>query len=160
VVFALVPELKGCRAHGATRWLSPRRALIQLSFRYRTDDHFWFTFFHEAAHILLHRKRAIFLEADEHEGNEEEEANRFAADFLVPPQHLEGVTAESLSKQFIVGLADDIGVSPGIVAGRLQHDGLIPYSRYADLRVRIDWELEEDMKASNEQQGPSRGSTR
>jgi Zn-dependent peptidase ImmA (M78 family) len=38
------------------RWLTPAKALIQLSFRYQTDDHLWFTLFHEIAHVLRHDK--------------------------------------------------------------------------------------------------------
>jgi Zn-dependent peptidase ImmA (M78 family) len=27
--------------------------------QHKSDDHFWFTFFHEAAHVLLHSKKNI-----------------------------------------------------------------------------------------------------
>ena len=64
VAVAFVPELPRTRVCGATRWLSPTKALIQLSLRYKTDDQLWFTFFHEAAHILLHSKKTIFVESD------------------------------------------------------------------------------------------------
>src|SRR5262249_31242331 len=57
VCVVFVPEIPGTSVWGATRWLSATRALIQLSLRYKMDDHFWFTFFHEAGHILLHRRR-------------------------------------------------------------------------------------------------------
>jgi lipid A disaccharide synthetase len=43
VAVVFVPELSGSRASGVARWLTPAKALIQLSFRYRTDDHLWFT---------------------------------------------------------------------------------------------------------------------
>ena len=39
VVF--VPELPNTCTWGATRWLSQSNALIQLSLRYKTDDHLW-----------------------------------------------------------------------------------------------------------------------
>lgn len=148
VAVEFVPQLKGCRAHGSTRWLSPRRALIQLSLRYRSDDQLWFTFFHEAAHILLHRKKDIFLEFDDHgdatkEEEEEEEANRFAADFLIPPRDFKRIKEWSVySKAAISQFAKEIGVSPGIVVGRLQHEGLLPYSHCNELKVRFKWENE------------------
>jgi len=63
VAIVFIPELPGTRAYGATHWLSPSKALIQLSLRGKTDDHLWFTFFHEAGHILLHGKREVFIEA-------------------------------------------------------------------------------------------------
>jgi len=59
VALVFIPELPGTHVSGATRWLSSGKALIIQSLRYRTDDHFWFTFFHEAAHILLHGKNAV-----------------------------------------------------------------------------------------------------
>ena len=59
VAVVIVDTFKGARANGSTRWLSPSKALIQLSLRYKTDDHLWFTFFHEAGHILLHGKQTL-----------------------------------------------------------------------------------------------------
>jgi len=76
VAVAFVPELPKSRASGATRWLSASKALVQLSLRYKTNDHLWFTFFHEAAHILLHGKRLIFLESHgSTQSDEEKEGN-------------------------------------------------------------------------------------
>lgn len=85
VVIARAPS--GCRASGATRFLENGRALLLLSFRYLTDDHFWFSFFHEAGHLLLHSRASTFLEEDRGDGEDEveSEANSFAADLLVPP---------------------------------------------------------------------------
>lgn len=140
VVF--VPQIKGARANGATRWLSPDRALIQLSIRYKTEDHLWFTFFHEAAHILRHRKKDIFIESNGTNGEEEDEANRFAADFLIPPDDWRAIASRnwgSYSKADIRTIASGLGVSPGIVVGRLQHEGLIPYSHCNDLKLRLEW---------------------
>jgi plasmid maintenance system antidote protein VapI len=62
VVIVRAPE--GCRTSGATRFINPQKALLLLSFRYLSDDHFWFTFFHECGHLLLHSKKALFLETD------------------------------------------------------------------------------------------------
>ncbi len=52
IVFLKAPA--GCRASGATHFLSPTKAMIVLSFRYLSDDQFWFSFFHELGHLLLH----------------------------------------------------------------------------------------------------------
>jgi HTH-type transcriptional regulator / antitoxin HigA len=64
VALFFVPELSETRAWGVTYWLSPYKAVVQLSLIGKTDDHLWFTFFHGAAHILLHPKRNIFAEVD------------------------------------------------------------------------------------------------
>jgi addiction module HigA family antidote len=140
VAVAFIPELPGSRASGATQWLSPSKALIQLSLRYRTDDHLWFTLFHEAAHILFHGKRSIFLEGDRHEGEEEERADRWAADFLIPPDdYAELREWKTYSKRALVNFADGLQIAAGIVVGRLQHDGLLPHSHCNDLKRRLAW---------------------
>jgi HTH-type transcriptional regulator/antitoxin HigA len=143
VVVAFVPELPKLRVCGATRWLSAEKALIQLTLRYKTDDHLWFTFFHEAGHILLHGKRSIFVEefrrvrkavepqstvAARSLAEEEEQANRFAGDFLIPPVEYQSfVKVGDFSVGSIRRFASNFEIAPGIVLGRLQHDGLIPY---------------------------------
>jgi HTH-type transcriptional regulator / antitoxin HigA len=140
VAVAFVPQLPRSRVSGATRWLSADKALIQLSIRYRTNDHLWFTFFHEAAHIVLHGKRLIFLETGHSSGELEEEANRWAAEFLIPTDaYEEFVDTGTYTKAAIRRFADSIGVAPGIVVGRLQHDEELPHNHCNDLKVRLVW---------------------
>jgi addiction module HigA family antidote len=144
VAVAFVPELAGIGASGATRWLSPTKALLQLCLRHKTDDHLWFTFFHEAGHILLHGKRSTFIDtqpwkyADQSEV--EAEANQFAADFLIPPADYRLFPqGRYISKADVRYFADKVGVAPGIVVGRLQHDGRLQFSHCNDLKVRLKW---------------------
>ncbi|MBW4486504.1 MAG: helix-turn-helix domain-containing protein [Trichocoleus desertorum ATA4-8-CV12] len=142
VALVFVPQLPKTRASGATRWLTPDKALIQLSLRYKSDDHLWFSFFHEAGHILLHGKKEIFLELNNKAGklDKEEEANRFAADFLVPPAELKRfVELGQRSKLAIQKFASEIGITPGIVVGRLQHEGILPQNYCNDLKKWFEW---------------------
>src|SRR5439155_9310955 len=64
VAAVVVPEFPRIGANGVTRWLTPGKALVQLNLRYRWADIFWFTFFHEPAHILLHEPRRVFVGLD------------------------------------------------------------------------------------------------
>lgn len=74
VAVVFVPGLPGTGICCATRWLTPTKALVQLSLRDATDDQLWFTFFHEAGHVLLHGKRKLFLDVEiDHKSNEEHE---------------------------------------------------------------------------------------
>ena len=146
VAVVFVPEIPGTRTCGATRWLSPTKALIMLSLRYKTDDQLWFTFFHEAAHILLHGKREVFLEDDDEisgdvHAREEEEANRFAADFLIPVEELRRFRPLGLhySHEDIIDFAQRLGIAPGIVVGRLQHDGKLDKANCNRLKRRFTW---------------------
>ena len=142
VVLVFVPAIPRAHTSGVARWLSPHRALIQLSLYGKTNDRFWFTFFHEAAHILLHDKKDIFL--DELDGGEklsskqEEEADQWAKEFLIPPQH-EAELPQLRSKESVKTFAAKVGIHPGIVVGRLQHDEVIPMSWMNDLKNLFQW---------------------
>ena len=140
VALVFVPELPKTRVWGATQWLTSTKAMIQLSLRYKTDDHFWFTLFHEAGHLLLHGKREVFIEAEDGESQKEEEANQFARDFLIPPrQYKSFIRRPARSCTAIRRFAYELRISPGIVVGRLQHDGAIRRDECNDLKATVDW---------------------
>ena len=147
VAAVFIPELPRTRVSGATRWITPTKALIQLSLRYETNDHLWFTFFHEAGHILLHKKREIFLEADGGDSKDELEANRFAADMLIPPEEYKAFVEGGVkSKHQVREFATRIDIAEGIVVGRLQHDGVIPHDYFNGLKIRYRWDSTEGRK--------------
>jgi HTH-type transcriptional regulator/antitoxin HigA len=143
VAVVFIPEIPKTRASGATRWLSPLKALVQLSLRYKTDDQLWFTFFHEAGHILLHGKRGVFIEGVTTSDASEEEANRFAADFLIPRKPLQDfMQSGNRSMKAIKSFAEELEIAPGIVVGRLQHEGYIPQSHCNALKRHFEWSAE------------------
>lgn len=144
VAAVVVPEFPRIGANGVARWIGPRKALIQLNLRYRWADIFWFTFFHEAAHVLTHEPRRVFVELD---GNprrspQEEEANRLAEEFLIPVDAWEEFVLRSeFDDSSIRAVASDLGIDPGIVVGRLQHSGLVPWrSGLNSLRTLLNWD--------------------
>ncbi len=128
VVVVFVPEVKGCSISGAAWWASHARAVIALSDRYKKDDYFWFTFFHEAAHLLLHSKKETFVDDGTDNDLLEDEANRFASDFLIPPDHARNLYMLTTDAD-VETFAHAIGIAPGIVIGRMQHDKIWDYSR-------------------------------
>ena len=137
VAFVLVPAIPRAHVSGVARWLSPHKPLIQLSLYGKTNDRFWFTFFHEAAHILLHGKKDVFLDDFDHkliDSKEEHEANIWAGDFLIPSAQA-GALPLLKGKDAVKTFARRIGIHPGIVVGRLQHDDLIPRSWMNGLKV-------------------------
>ncbi len=140
VAVVFIPELPKTRASGATRWLTPLKALIQLSLRYKTDDQFWFTFFHEAAHILLHGKRDVFLEGIGADNKREVEANKFASEMLIPAGELNSfIKSPRITERDIRCFASEIGIAPGIVVGRLQYDRILPYTHLNKLKRQFAW---------------------
>jgi hypothetical protein len=141
VAVVFVPEVPGTRTWGATRWLTPDKALIQLSARGKTDDQLWFTFFHEAGHILLHPKKDIFIETDSTHDSREDEANRFAADLLIPPATWTALRLlEPRSKVEIQAFARKYQIAPGILVGRMQRESLLPWKNFNALKTRLQFE--------------------
>ncbi|MFH1745486.1 MAG: HigA family addiction module antitoxin [Planctomycetota bacterium] len=140
VAVVFVPEIKKCPTSGVARWLTPTKALIQLSLRYKTEDQFWFSFFHESGHILNDPKKEVYID-DGNAGDRpcEERADRFAADFLIPPTHSSTLPTLTTRTQ-IVRFANSIGIPPGIVVGRLQREGILPWRSYLnELKRRFEW---------------------
>lgn len=138
VVFVVVPAIPRSHVSGVARWLNPHRPLIQMSLYGKTNDKFWFTLFHEAAHILLHAKdkKSVYLDdPGKHSSTDamELEANRWAGEFTIPPEHAHRLP-DLKTKEAVKAFAKKIGIHPGIVVGRLQHDSLIDVSWMNDLK--------------------------
>lgn len=141
IAVVFIPELPGTRLCGATRWIKKDKALIQLSMRYKTEDQLWFTFFHEIAHVLYHGKRSVFLDDKETVKDQlEKKANEYAAAVLIPESEYRSFCSTAdFSEKALHQFARRIGISPGIVVGRLQHDGLCRWdSRLNQLKKKID----------------------
>lgn len=138
IAFVTVPHLPKTYANGATKWLNPGKAMVQLSNRYKYADIFWFSFFHELGHILLHSKKESFAETGEKTG-EEAEADRFASECLIPGAKYKAfVSKNRLTRDSITRFAHDVGIDPGVVVGRLHHDAKIGWSDFQDLQRKLN----------------------
>lgn len=130
VAIVFVKGFKNVPAYGASCWLNPEKALIQLSVRGKKSDLLWFTIFHEIGHVLKHSKKEIFVELqgdNKQKSEEENEADQFAADVLLPQKAVDIWLASgpSLDEAGIKAFATDQGIDAGIVVGRLQHMKLV-----------------------------------
>ena len=141
VAFVLVKPLPKTALSGAAWWLSPRKAVIQLTARHKTDDDLWFSFFHEAAHVLLHSKKGVFVDEANGNGAElESEANDWASNTLIPRRAWHRfVVTSPLGAPAVRAFAEEQGIAPGIVVGMLQHKGLLPWAHLNALKVRLAW---------------------
>ncbi len=144
VAVVVVPHLPRTGAQGATRWLGPVKALVQMSIRYSWDDIFWFSLFHELGHLLLHGRDDIFIEDRTEHGGKEREADVFAMNALIPPKaYAEFIErGEYQSPSAVQAFAHQQRIAPSIVVGRLKHDRLVPHSHLNDLRARFVWKEE------------------
>ena len=140
VRFAIVRTPKGCTASGAVRVLADGAPHIQVSFRYLSDDQFWFSFFHEIAHLLLHFDKMPILENTElTEARCEREANKFASQVIIPPAYHDELLSLGGSRFPIIKFAKKIGVAPGLVVGQLQHEGILRFNQMQHLKRRYQW---------------------
>lgn len=124
---------------GATRWIG-NNPLIQLTDRYKTADHFWFTFFHEAGHVLLHGKKDVFIEEFEGykpDNKKETEANEFATKWLLPEEFVADLP-ENFTEEDVIKIAKKYKTDPGIVVGRLQHLKLVSFSFGNNLKRKVN----------------------
>ncbi|UTW50856.1 ImmA/IrrE family metallo-endopeptidase [bacterium SCSIO 12827] len=143
VAYAPIPPLPGNRLSGAAWWLNRRTPVIQLTLRGKSNDIFWFTFFHEAAHILLHSKKDTFIDEDKRDGTAcEAEADAWARDFLIPPQDWGDFIARGIfTKTEICNFAFEQGIAPAIVLGRLQFEKRVRWNSPLNTTIKQSYEI-------------------
>lgn len=143
VILLFTPKLPKVPLSGSTRWMNDT-PLIQLTARYKQNDRFWFTFFHELGHILLHGKKYISLENIDFaavDKQKEQEAHEFAVKLTFSKEQEEILLKEhptSITAKDIVQYANLFNTHPAMIIGRLQHLELIPYSVGREFLVPIN----------------------
>nr|WP_319473764.1 ImmA/IrrE family metallo-endopeptidase [uncultured Sphaerochaeta sp.] len=138
VALVLVKEMKKVPWNGASKWLSPSKAMILVSLRGKAEDLFWFSFFHEAYHILHGEKKRLYIAEERSTDWQEQEADRFAANILIPEAYNKTIS-QIVSREEVIAMAKQLGVSPGIVAGRYRHL-TENWSYFKDLTRSFDWD--------------------
>jgi HTH-type transcriptional regulator / antitoxin HigA len=140
VALVIAKGTKGCKASGATKFINKDKALLLLSFRHLSDDHFWFSFFHECGHLILHGKDQVFVEGEPHDAEQHEtEANEFAEKILVPDPWFRLLDKLPLHHKEIIRFAVRVGVSPGIIVGQLEHRKRVNHGYLSYLKRRFKW---------------------
>jgi len=145
IALVLLPHFKNTKIHGATFWLDNEKAVIAMTLRGSFSDVFWFSFFHEVAHILLHPKREVFLEdgySDPKLQKQEKEADKFASELLINATDFNKfVSSDDITEASVIDFAKQQGVKTSIVVGRLMHEKLVEFNNYrlSPLRDRYKW---------------------
>jgi HTH-type transcriptional regulator / antitoxin HigA len=145
VHFVVVPHLQKTYLDGATFWLQERPA-IAMTLRYDRIDYFWFTLMHEIAHIWLEHEGCFLDDLKNLEDTPLEiAADLKAADWLVSHDILTEFLTNNrrLSKDKIAEFARSQNIHPGIVVGRLQNIGKIPYQNHRQFLVKVNHYLPE-----------------
>ncbi len=151
VALVFLPHLKGTYAHGATIWPTKHKAIVIVSLRGKSADKFWFSFFHEIGHLLLHSKDDLFIHYDENELRDsiEQEADEYASNLLIPENAYDSfVSNEDFSAHAVISFAKNVSIPVGIVVGRLQHDRHISFKELNHLKIKYVWEEEQNQPYS------------
>ena len=148
VAVVFVPYFKNTFVNGATRWVNDK-AIVQLSLRGNYSDIFWFTFFHELAHVFKHGKTDQFVEFEDGKHldsiEKEKEADEFATNTLIPRNEYANFRQKNdFSYGSVTNFANAINISQGIVAGRLSHD-YSDWKQWARIRNRLKF-VEKEQK--------------
>ena len=136
VAVVVARGIPGCAASGATLMLSKKKALLLLSARFLSDDQFWFSFFHEAGHLVLHENEPHIEQHGASTPEQEAEANAFAQKLILEPAG-EGVLRDmKISPLSIARLARQCNISNGLVVGQLQNRGRISPKLFTKFKIR------------------------
>ncbi len=139
VIFVLLPSLKNSGINGAVKWYSHDKVLLAMNDRRCYADTFWFSLFHEIEHVLQQKMKMVFLSRSDIgllDDSLEKEANDFAGEVLIPSEAYEEFKYKHISEEGIRQFASKIGIHPGIIVGRLQHDKIISVQRFNGLKQR------------------------
>lgn len=131
ISLVLVESLPKTYINGATIWKGDK-AILALSVRGKKADIFWFTFFHELAHLIEHNKKEFHINFDKND--EEDEADNLARNYLIDDDiynhFIEKYDFTNIN--IIKAYSEKIGIASCILVGRLLHDKLIQYNQSYD----------------------------
>ena len=141
IAFDVVRNFRGAPTQGFIKETGNGRLILCLTIRGKRADRFWFTLFHEIAHILNGDYKTRFVDFDSVHGKEEQLADQYARDTLIPPNKYREfiLSGDCTSWNKITAFAKAIDVETFIVLGRLQNDEILDWSDYSDRVVRYEW---------------------
>jgi HTH-type transcriptional regulator/antitoxin HigA len=138
IAVVYTPYLSNTKVNGSSRWVGDK-PVIQLNTRGAYSDIFWFTFFHELGHILLHGVKERFVDYQKKEkDSKEKEADIFAANSLIPPSEYKDLLAiRPLNRLTVGSFARASGIHISIVLGRLAHEGKAKWNQIGNFRDKL-----------------------
>lgn len=130
IAIVFLPHIGGSFLHGAT-FYDGKKIVLGLTVRGKDADKFWFSLFHELAHIIYGHIGKIDGTTDE----DEKMADSYAVETLIPEERFNSFAHNgNITENSIRQFADEEGIDAGIVLGRLQKYGYVQYGWYQDLK--------------------------
>lgn len=134
IALVFLPHLKGSFLQGAS-FLDGNKIVVGLTARGKDADKFWFSLFHELAHIVLGHIGKINGTTDQ----DEKDADTWSGDTLINPKEFTAFKrGRDFSERSVLAFAREQQIAPGIVVGRMQRDGIIKYSMLNNLKVQYE----------------------
>lgn len=137
VALVVEPHTENSRLYGATFWPRPDKAILALTQRFQIFDRFWFSFFHQAGHIVQHPGQR-FLETGKGGLLQEDEADTFARKILISGHDYHALTASPpQNSKELMAVSETCDLPEDCLIGLLQHDGIIPGTRFRQWKRRL-----------------------
>jgi addiction module HigA family antidote len=151
VAFVVTPNLKNANVTGAVKWLKDEKAIMGINDRMKYADVFWFSVFHELRHVMQRRLKSVIINFEDNEYEKdpsfikmEREADEFAKEKLIPSKRYnEFINENKFDEYSIKSFASDIQSHPGIVVGRLQKEGYVPYDKFNYLKIKYEFSFKD-----------------
>lgn len=134
IALVFLPHLKGSFLQGAS-FMDGNKIVVGLTARGKDADKFWFSLFHELAHIVLGHIGQVDGTTDQ----DEKDADAWSRDTLIPKEVFDDFVENAVfSAASIRAFAKTLGIAPGIVVGRLQNEGCIKHSMMNELKEHYE----------------------
>lgn len=130
IALIFLPHIKDSALHGAS-FYDGKKIVVGLTVRGKYADKFWFSLFHEIAHIIY----GHIGQANGTSDDDEKKADLFARETLVPSESLKFFVQDRIfTTDTLMQFAESINIDVGILVGRLQHDGIIRHNQFNNLK--------------------------
>lgn len=136
IALVFLPQISGSFLHGISFYdQNTKKIVIGITMRGKYADRFWFSLFHELAHVILGH---IYVAVEIDDDDKEVAADAMASEILIPHKELRKFKEQNdFSIASIKRFAGSIGTSEGIVIGRLQNDRCISYQMYNQYKIKF-----------------------
>ena len=140
ISFKVMKNFTGAPVQGFIKKTSEGRLLLCMTIRQHFADIFWFTLFHEIGHIINGDIKNKFIDFTNYDSIEEEKANNFARNTLIPDAIFNEFCNEGIfTENRIIEFSQECEVPPFIVVGRLQKEKFLDWRDYYHLKARYIW---------------------
>lgn len=145
IALVYTPCISKAPIYGASRWIRNNSLpLIQLTDRHKDYNAFWFSFYHELAHIRFHNKSDIFisgLDNIEQDEKKEDEADLFASKMLISKAQWTSIERfPHHTPRIIHELSEKLKIHPSILVSQLQRRKFIKYNSLNNLKIKVKFD--------------------